>query len=207
MPVLDRLPRLAELALGGARRAASAGASAARVIADDVRRRRQAQDSAPAEPAAPPDAPPTAPSDLPSAPEAAAAASAAPTPSAAAPAPDAPAEPAESTPPDEATPAAATAPQGPPSPLLGEPAPDHVDREAVVVAESADAGATGAVGAQITIDEPWDGYDELGAEQVVERLRDASSGMLAVVRLYEQAHGDRRTVLGAIDRRLAAISE
>jgi hypothetical protein len=179
MPVLDRLPRLAELALGGARRAASAGASAARDLAADVRRRRQAQDRATAARAA---------------------------------APSAPAAPTESEPPTEPEPepAAEAAPQAePPSPSPAAPqlAPDHVDREAVVVAESADPGATGAVGAQITVGEPWKGYDELRADEVVAQVEDASAETLAVVRLYEHTQRDRRTVVDAIDRRLAAIGE
>jgi hypothetical protein len=182
MPVLDRLPRLAELALGGARRAASAGASAARDLAEDVRRRRQAQDRATAARAAAPSAP---------------SASAASTDS------DPPTEP-------EPEPAAEAAPQAeppPPPPADAHSPPDHVDREAVVVAESADPGATGAVGAQITVGEPWNGYDELRAEEVVAQLEDASAETLAVVRLYEQTQRDRRTVVDAIDRRLAAIDE
>ena len=70
--------------------------------------------------------------------------------------------------------------------------------------ESADPDAADHVGAQIHIEEPWDGYADMRAVDVVERLSDASPAMLAVVRLYEQANRDRVTVLDAIDRRLAA---
>jgi len=169
MPVLDRLPRLAERALEGARKAGSAGANAARDLADGVRRRRQAHDRPPAEPASTPAA--------------------------------APSEPAAR--PDGATEAAVPEPAI--RPAAGEPAPDHVDREAVVVAESHDPGAADGVGAQITVDEPWEGYDELSPQEVVDRLEDADVGKLAVVRLYEQLHRDDRGVLAEIDRRLAAL--
>jgi hypothetical protein len=109
MPVLDRLPRLAGLALTGARRAGELGLDAARDIAEGVQRRRRSQSSAP--------------STTPPPPPAASASS---------------------------QPSAAPAPSD--APLTGEPAPDHVDREAVIVAESHDPGAAGGVGAQIRID-------------------------------------------------------
>jgi hypothetical protein len=171
MPVLDRLPRLAELALEGARKAGSAGASVARDLAGEVRRRRQAQDRAPATPADTPAAAPAAPA-------------------------------AE---PDAAIEAATPEPSV--RPAAGEPAPDHVDREAVVVAESHDPGAASSVGAQITVDEPWEGYGELSPKDVVDQLEDADAGKLAVVRLYEGLHRNDRGVLAAIDRRLAALEE
>ena len=79
------------------------------------------------------------------------------------------------------------------------------DREAVVVAQSADPGATsGGPGAQIRVDEPWDGYGELTAKQVIAELPAASPAVLAVVRMYEAAHRNRRTVIGDVDRRLAS---
>lgn len=90
-----------------------------------------------------------------------------------------------------------------------EPAPvqavaDHVDREAVVVAESADPGAADGAGAQIRIAEPWKGYGKLTAKEINDRLATESPASLAVARLYEAAHRNRVTVLKEIDRRLAA---
>jgi len=105
-------------------------------------------------------------------------------------------------PPPKAAPAATAAPRRPRRPPRTRP--DHVDREAVVVAASADAGAQGGPGPQIHIDEPWDGYGGLSAKQVIAELSEASPAALAVARLYESAHRDRRTVIAAIDRRLAA---
>ncbi len=82
--------------------------------------------------------------------------------------------------------------------------PEHVDREAVVVAESADRGAEDGPGAQLHVDEPWDGYAEQTAKQVIAALADAGPATLAVVRLYESTHRGRSTVLGAVDKRLAS---
>lgn len=83
------------------------------------------------------------------------------------------------------------------------PEPAHVDRDAVVVLESADAGAADGVGAQIRVDEPWDGYSQMKAKDVTAQLATADPATLAVVRLYETGHRNRRTVLAQIDRRLA----
>jgi hypothetical protein len=85
-----------------------------------------------------------------------------------------------------------------------DPEPAHVDREAVVVAEFADAEAADGAGAQLRVDEPWSGYDSLNAKDVVAQLATADGATLAVGRLYETSHRNRRTVLAEIDRRLAA---
>jgi len=163
MPVLDRIPRIATLALTGVRRAGSIGLDAARDLVEGAQRRRQAHSP-----------PQTAQAEPPSA------------------------NPMEPSPADAAQPA--------PAPVAAAE-PDHVDREAVVVAESHDPGAEDGVGAQITVDEPWDGYDELTVEQVLARLEDASAETLAVVRLYERMHRDRRGIGDGIDRRLAALAD
>lgn len=167
MRLLDRLPRIADIALSGARRAGSLALPAARRVAEPLQRRRRGnQRGGPEQPTA-----------------------------------------ATATTQSLAGSAGAAAPAAP-APARGAPvdsAPEHVDRDAVVVAESADPGADG-VGPQIHVDEPWDGYDELDAQQVADQLADASAGMLAVVRLYESTHRDRAAVIDEIDRRLAALS-
>ena len=99
-------------------------------------------------------------------------------------------------------PAAPPAARGPPDVRGPAPEPVHVDRDAVVVLESADAGAEDGVGAQIHVDEPWDGYDHMKAKDVTAQLATADPATLAVVRLYETTHRNRRTVLAEIDRRL-----
>jgi ferritin-like metal-binding protein YciE len=52
-------------------------------------------------------------------------------------------------------------------------------------------------------DEPWTGYDELNAEQVVAKLDDAGDDVLESVRSYERAHKDRTTVVRAAERELS----
>jgi polyhydroxyalkanoate synthesis regulator phasin len=47
------------------------------------------------------------------------------------------------------------------------------------------------------------GYDDLTAEQIVRRLPDLSPAELRKVRDYELRHGNRKSVVGAIERRLA----
>ena len=51
-------------------------------------------------------------------------------------------------------------------------------------------------------DEPWAGYDEMNAAQVVERLRDTDDELAARVRDHERAHKQRATVLRAAEREL-----
>jgi hypothetical protein len=152
--------------------------------------------AAPAAPAAPAPARP--------APEATAA------PSAAAPAPARPASEATTAPPPERPASEATtapAPERPAPEATTAPASAHVDRDAVVVAESADAGAADGAGAEVTVAEPWDGYSRLTAKDVTAQLTTANPAMLAVVRLYESSHRKRRTVLAAVDRRMATAGD
>jgi len=52
-------------------------------------------------------------------------------------------------------------------------------------------------------DEPWPGYDDMTAEEIVERLRDGDDELAARVRDYERAHKDRATVLRAAQREVA----
>ena len=179
MPALDRLTRLAETSLTVARRAGSVALSTARQVADTASERRSSSRKR-RDATAPPHASST------TAPPAPAAATA--------PAPAAPPAP-------QPAPAAAA-----PADLAAPPAADeeHVDREAVLVAESSDEDAAAGPGAQIRVDAPWDGYDELNVKEVNDRLADASPEVLAVVRLYETANRNRVTVLKEIDRRLEA---
>lgn len=47
---------------------------------------------------------------------------------------------------------------------------------------------------------PFDGYDELPAERLVELLGTLPASQLATIRMYEQAQRKRRTVLAKIDQ-------
>jgi hypothetical protein len=84
-----------------------------------------------------------------------------------------------------------------------EPEPIHVSEEPELVAEIAEPGAEEGAGAQVTVDEPWDGYSKLRAKDVVARLSVASPAELAAVTLYESTHQARQTVLSAVERQLA----
>jgi hypothetical protein len=111
-----------------------------------------------------------------------------------------PAEPeVEDAPPaDDAPPAADDAPRAVPDELI----PDHVDEEVVLVAETAEAGATDGAGPELHVDPPWDGYDEMTAADVRDRLAAASPTEAAAVELYESTHKSRRTVIDAAARAL-----
>jgi hypothetical protein len=80
--------------------------------------------------------------------------------------------------------------------------PDHVDEEVVLVAEVAEEGAEDGVGPELHIDPPWDGYDEMTAPEIRDRLVAADAVVAAAVDLYETTHKSRRTVLEACERAL-----
>lgn len=73
--------------------------------------------------------------------------------------------------------------------------PDHVDEEVVLVAEVAEEGAEHGAGPELHVEEPWDGYDEMTAPEISDRLT-------AAVALYERIRKSRSTVLDAADRAL-----
>ena len=181
MPALDHLGRAAEISLTIARRAGSLALSTVRQVADMALERRSKGRSDSWRPAPPDSGGPTSTQ-----------------PRQAPPAGSAPAVTADPEPAAAAAPASAPAPPD---------VADHVDREAVLVAESADAGAADGAGAQIRIGEPWKGYASLTAKEVNDRLATAGPAALAVARLYESTNRNRVTVLREIDRRLrAAVS-
>ena len=179
MRALDSLPRIAELSLQAARHARSLGLTVARKVASPLlAKHRSDGDSGWSRSWQPPSSRP---------------AGAPPPPPAAAP----------PTPPAAPRAAAPVAPPAPQPAAAEPPKPEHVDRGAVVVLESADAGAADGAGAQIRVDEPWDGYSKLTAKDITAQLATADAATLAVVRLYESANRNRSTVLAEIDRRLA----
>ena len=54
-----------------------------------------------------------------------------------------------------------------------------------------------------TLDEPWEGYDEMTVEEVKTKLSDSSISLLVTVRSYEQANKNRTTVIEATERETA----
>jgi hypothetical protein len=90
----------------------------------------------------------------------------------------------------------------PATPVPTPPEPDHVSEDAVVVEEVSEPGAEDGAGAQIHVAEPWEGYREMKAPEVVDRLHGMGSAELAAVELYELSHRRRQTVLDAAAREL-----
>jgi hypothetical protein len=87
-----------------------------------------------------------------------------------------------------------------PEPVAVEPEPVepvHVSEEPVLVAEVAEAGAEDGAGAELSIEEPWEGYSAMSASEIRSRLRGADAATMAAVSLYEAANKGRSTVLRA----------
>lgn len=104
--------------------------------------------------------------------------------------------------------APAPMPEAAPAPTVKSP-PDrrgHVSEEPDLVQEVAERGAEEGAGAVVDVAEPWEGYGQMHAEQVIERLDTATPAELAAVRLYEGRNRGRETVLAAAERRLSAAT-
>lgn len=61
-----------------------------------------------------------------------------------------------------------------------------------------DAGGPGP-GATLEVAAPWEGYDAMTEEQVLDRLTGADPALRAIVRLYEGTHGERRQIMIATE--------
>jgi hypothetical protein len=92
----------------------------------------------------------------------------------------------------------------PPAPPPSAPAAevDHLEDRPVVAAEVAEAGAEEGAGAEVHVEQPWEGYDGMTAAEVRARLAEADAEVAAVVKLYEAAHKGRRSVIEAADRHM-----
>jgi hypothetical protein len=80
--------------------------------------------------------------------------------------------------------------------------PAHVSEEPTLVSEFAELGAEDGAGAELHVQEPWRGYKEMNAKQVLARLEEASPAELAAVQLYESRHRSRQKILTAVGRQL-----
>jgi hypothetical protein len=80
--------------------------------------------------------------------------------------------------------------------------PTHVSEGLQFVESFAEPGAEEGAGAAVHVRQPWKGYAQMTADEVVVRLADASPEELAAVTLYEGAHRGRRTVLAGARRQL-----
>ena len=93
-------------------------------------------------------------------------------------------------------PATADVPPSVPDELI----PDHVDEEPVLVAEVAEEGAEDGAGPELHVDPPWDGYDQMTAADIRDRLAAASTVEAGAVELYERTHKNRSSVIEASER-------
>ena len=89
-----------------------------------------------------------------------------------------------------------------PGPHPAPEADEPVDEGVVLTAEYGEEGAEDGAGAEVDVQEPWDGYDSLQAPDVIRTLNDASRETLAAVDLYEREHRGRQTVIETAERLL-----
>ena len=122
-----------------------------------------------------------------------------PAPPAERPAPPAPPAPAAEPPADPAP--AVERPVAPPAPVAPEPA--HVSEEPEIVAETAESGAEDGAGAEVAVDEPWPGYDDMNAADIEDRLLAESHTVVAAVSLYEASRKGRASILEAASRSMS----
>ena len=94
---------------------------------------------------------------------------------------------------------AAVMPDAPPA-VPDELILDHVDEEPVLVAEVAEEGAEDGAGPELHVDPPWDGYDQMTAADIRDRLAAASTVEAGAVELYERTHKNRSSVIEASER-------
>jgi hypothetical protein len=85
----------------------------------------------------------------------------------------------------------------------GEP---HLSEEPELVEEFSEPGAEDGAGAEIHVDQPWDGYRQMNAKDVIARLAAATPAELAAVQLYEGGSRRRQTILAAAQRALRSAS-
>jgi hypothetical protein len=101
------------------------------------------------------------------------------------------------------TPAKPPPPPPPPSPTPPPPAASvHLADEDEVIEEVAEPGAEDGAGAQIHVAEPWEGYAQLKAADVVGQLEGRDNAELAAIELYELSHRQRQTVIDAVKKAL-----
>jgi hypothetical protein len=84
--------------------------------------------------------------------------------------------------------------------------PRHVSEGLQFVEAFAEPGAEEGAGATVHVREPWSGYAQMSADEVLVHLADATSEELAAVTLYEGAHRGRKTVLAGARRQLRSAT-
>jgi ferritin-like metal-binding protein YciE len=72
------------------------------------------------------------------------------------------------------------------------------EKNAEEIAVETEGGAE--PGPEIHVEPPWEGYDRMKASEIVARVRDAPPAVKAMVRLYEETHKGRKSILDATAR-------
>lgn len=112
-----------------------------------------------------------------------------------------PAAPPRPEPPQSAAPPRrAPAKKAAPSPKAARRATRHEPTKGEAAARRTEDHPTGPT---IDVAEPWDRYDAMTEEQVLDRLTGAEPTIRAMVRLYESQHGGRRQILLATEETVA----
>jgi hypothetical protein len=111
-------------------------------------------------------------------------------------------EPEPPRPPEARSPPPPLDPPGPTVTSNVPGGPAHVSEERTLVQEFAELGAEDGAGAELHVQEPWRGYREMNAKQVIARLVEAGPAELAAVQLYESRHRSRQKILTAVGRQL-----
>jgi hypothetical protein len=79
---------------------------------------------------------------------------------------------------------------------VAAPTGGHTEEEPDELVETEGAADPGA---NLRVSEPFDGYDKLRAPEIVARVRESDPATKAVVRLYEQTHRKRKSILAATE--------
>jgi ferritin-like metal-binding protein YciE len=64
----------------------------------------------------------------------------------------------------------------------------------------ADGFVRSSITETITLDEPWEGYDEMTVEEITTNLDDASDSLILSVRTYESKNKNRKTIIELTER-------
>jgi hypothetical protein len=89
----------------------------------------------------------------------------------------------------------------PPSPAeMREAGRQAAEEDETLVGEYADPGAETGAGPELTVEPPWEGYDDQTATEIRQSLSDASPAAAGAVQLYESSHRARASVLRAAER-------
>jgi hypothetical protein len=84
-------------------------------------------------------------------------------------------------------------------PTRGQAARRRTERRDAETQAALETDAQPHAGAEVEVVAPWEGYDDMPAAEVVQRLADSDDTTRAAVRLYERSREAREAVLHATD--------